>query len=296
MTKPGDVRIGVSGWTYPPWRGTFYPKKLPQHKELAHVGETFRTNEINGTFYGTQAPTSFQKWHDAVPKDFKFSMKGPRFITHILRLKDVAQPLANFIASGPLALGEKLGPILWQFPPSFKFDKDRIEAFFEMLPHDTEAASKLAKRHDARLKKGAWTKTDKKRKLRHAMEIRHESFEDPAFIKLLRAHKVALVCADTEKWPKLMDLTADFVYCRLHGSGKLYTSDYKGPELGEWAKRVAGWAQGKDPAGDHVIAGDPQERAKRDVFVYFDNTEKVHAPANALKLEKRVKELLAKKS
>jgi uncharacterized protein YecE (DUF72 family) len=292
--KPGDVRIGVSGWVYPPWRGVFFPKKLPQAQELAHVGQTFRTNEINGTFYGTQAPTSFQRWFEAVPKDFKFSMKGPRFITHILRLKNAAQPLANFIASGPLALGEKLGPILWQLPPSFKFDRDRIEAFLELLPHDTEAAAKLAKRHDERLKKGAWTKTDKKRPMRHAMEVRHESFADPAFIKLLRAHKVALVCADTEKWPRLMDLTADFVYCRLHGSGKLYASNYEGPELTAWAKRVAAWARGDDPPGEHVIDGNPQIRAKRDVFVYFDNTEKVHAPANALKLEKRVRELLAK--
>lgn len=294
MARHGDVRVGVSGWVYPPWRGRFYPKKLPQNQELAHIGRTFRSNEINTTFYRSQAPESFAAWHNTVPDDFQFAVKGSRFITHILRLKNAEVPLANFFAMGVLRLGEKLGPILWQLPPNFIFDKERIEGFLELLPHDTAAAAKLARRHDGRMTKGTWTKVGEKRRVRHAMEIRHDSFRDPAFIKLLRKYKVALVCADTVKWPRFMDLTADFVYCRLHGSGKLYFSEYKGAELEKWAKRVAAWARGKDPPGEHAIEGAPQGRAKRDVYIYFDNTEKVHAPANALKLEARVKELLAK--
>jgi len=291
--KPGHVRIGVSGWVYPPWRGVFYPKKMPQRLELAHMGKTFPVNEINGTFYGTMSPDSFAKWRDAVPDDFVFAMKGPRFITHILRLRDAKQPLANFLASGPLCLGPKLGPLLWQLPPSFKFDADRIENFLALLPHDTDAAAKLAKTHDNRIKK-AWAKTDKKRPLRHAMEIRHDSFKDPAFIKLLRKYKVALVCADTKEWPRLMDLTADFVYCRLHGAGELYFSNYDSKALAEWSKRVAAWAKGDDPPGEHVLDDKKQIKAKRDVFVFFDNTAKVHAPDNALKLDAKVKKLLAR--
>ena len=293
MAKSGDVRVGVSGWVYPPWRGVFYPAKLGQKNELKFIGETFRTNEINGTFYGTQSPDSFNRWHDTVPDDFQFSVKAPRFITHILRLKNAQQPLANFLASGPLALGSKLGPILWQLPPSLKFDKDTIAAFLALLPQDTQAAVKLARKHDDRLKK-AWTKTDEPRRLRHAMEIRHDSFRSESFIELLRAHNVALVCADTEKWPHLMDLTADFVYCRLHGSGELYFSNYTTRALNTWARRVADWAQGKDPPGDHVMNDKLHTRKKRDVFVYFDNTAKVHAPANALRLEKRVKQYIGK--
>lgn len=293
MAKAGIVRVGVSGWVYPPWRGVFYPEKMPQKEELAYIGRTFSTNEINGTFYGMQQPSSFIRWRDTVPADFQFSLKAPRFITHIRRLKDAETPIANFLASGVLALGAKLGPLLWQLPPSFRFDADVMEAFLKLLPHDTAAAADLAKKHDGRLK-ALWTETDRKRPLRHAMEIRHESFEDPAFIAMMRKHRVALVCADTEKWPKLMDLTADFVYCRLHGSGKLYVSEYKGPELTEWSKRVAAWACGKDPAGKHVVDGAPQEGTKRDVFVYFDNTEKVHAPANALKLRASVEKNLGR--
>jgi len=291
--KPGHVRIGVSGWVYPPWRGVFYPKKMAQRLELAHMGKTFPVNEINGTFYGTMSPDSFAKWRVAVPDDFVFAMKGPRFITHILRLRDAKQPLANFLASGPLCLGPKLGPLLWQLPPSFKFDAARIESFLTLLPHDTEAAATLAKTHDSRIKK-AWVKTDKKRPLRHAMEIRHDSFKDPAFIKLLRKYKVALVCADTEEWPRLMDLTADFVYCRLHGAGELYFSNYDSKALTEWSKRVAAWAKGDDPPGEHVLADKKQTKPKRDVFVFFDNTAKVHAPDNALKLDAKVKKILAR--
>ena len=167
-----DIRIGISGWTYPPWRGVFYPEKLRQKDELAYASSKFRTIEINGTFYGSQKPDIFLKWYEATPKDFVFSIKAPRFITHIRRLRDVETPLANFFASGILRLGKKLGPVLWQFPPSMKFDEALFAAFFAALPQDTDEAVLLANRHDSRLKGKTWLETDKKRRLRHAVEIR----------------------------------------------------------------------------------------------------------------------------
>jgi len=178
-----EIKIRISGWTYPPWRGVFYPEKLRQKDELSYASSQFRTMKINGTFYGTQKPQSFSKWFDATPEDFVFSVKAPRFITHIRRLRDVETPLANFFASGVLCLGRKFGPILWQFPPSLKFDKKLFSDFFALLPHDTDKAALLAKGHDSRVKGGAW-ETGEKRSLRHAVEIRHESFRDEVFIKL----------------------------------------------------------------------------------------------------------------
>jgi uncharacterized protein YecE (DUF72 family) len=169
-----QIRIGISGWTYPPWRGVFYPEKLRQKDELAFAASKFRTIEINGTFYGTQNPASYLKWFEATPKDFVFSVKAPRYITHILGLRDAQTPLANFLASGILCLGPKQGPILWQFPLTLKFDENLFETFFASLPHDTEAAATTARQHDLP-KTGVWLKTDKKRALRHAVEIRHES-------------------------------------------------------------------------------------------------------------------------
>lgn len=289
----GDIRIGLSGWLYKGWRGTFYPKKLPQKRELSYIGQTFRTVEINGTFYSTQAPDSFARWRDAVPEDFLFAVKCPRFITHMKRLRNVETPLANFFASGVLRLGEKMGPLLWQFPPNFRFRPEVIEPFLEMLPRSTRDAAKLSRKHDDRIRKGTWTKTDSDRPIRYAVEIRHESFATPAFITLLRKHDVALVCADTVDWPLLMDVTADFVYCRLHGSTELYKSNYSAKDLGRWAKRVVAWAHGREsPDGRHVSSTPPRKRIRRDVFVYFDNTDKVKAPGNALDLETRVAALL----
>ena len=291
----GQVRIGISGWTYRPWRGVFYPKGLPQKRELAFAAETFPTIEINGTFYGTQRPESYARWGDETPESFVFAVKGPRYITHLRRLREVEAPLANFLASGPLRLGPKLGPILWQFPPSFRFDAERIEAFFELLPKDTEAAAEIARHHDERYAGRAWTKTDRKRPLRHAMEIRHDSFLDPAFIRLLRRHGVALVCADTVDWPRRMDLTADFVYCRLHGSEQLYVSGYDDDALDSWADRVAAWARGGEPEdAERVVDKPAPKRARRDVYVYFDNDAKVRAPADAKGLIRRVEDRLAR--
>ncbi len=289
MAKQGEIRIGISGWTYPPWRGVFYPKGLKQKDELAFASNAFRTIEINGTFYGTQRPSSFQAWAEATPEDFVFSVKAPRFITHIRRLRDVEAPLANFLASGILRLGPKLGPILWQFPPSLKFDAEIFEIFLAMLPHDTEAAAERATRHDARLKGNGWTKTDKKRPVRHALEIRNEGFRDPAFIKLLTRYKAALVCADTVEWPRLMDVTTDFIYCRLHGSEQLYASGYDPSALDDWARRVKAWGQGHEPQNAERISGPAKPHASgRDVFVYFDNDMKVKAPENARDLVSRL--------
>ncbi len=291
-TKSGTVRIGISGWTYAPWRGVFYPKGLPHKQELGYAANQFQTIEINGTFYGLQRPDAFASWANQVPDDFVFSVKAPRFISHIRRLKDSETPLANFIASGLLRLGPKLGPVLWQFPPNFQFDEARIEAFLKILPHDTASAAALAKRHDDRLKAPAWLEAAHHAPLRHAMEIRHDSFRDRAFIDLLRHYDVALVCADTVEWPRLMDLTADFVYCRLHGSEELYASGYDDAALNDWARRVADWAQGREPDDAERVGGKGRRR-KRDVFVYFDNDIKVRAPADAASLETKVTHLLA---
>jgi uncharacterized protein YecE (DUF72 family) len=285
----GTVRIGISGWTYKPWRGKFYPKNLPQKCELAYASSKFRSVEINGTFYGQQRPESYAHWAAETPDDFVFSIKGPRYITHMRRLIDIKAPLANFFASGVLRLGSKLGPILWQFPPKFRFDPGRFETFFELLPSDTEAAVALARHHDRKLRSKAWLETDARRPMRHAVEIRHESFVTADFVKLLRRHKVALVCADTVDWPKLMDVTTDFVYCRLHGSEELYVSGYDEESLRHWAARVRAWAQGEEPAdAERVIDRPGPKRRGRDVYVYFDNDAKVRAPVDALRLEELV--------
>ncbi|HZQ40666.1 MAG TPA: DUF72 domain-containing protein, partial [Rhizomicrobium sp.] len=227
----GKIRIGISGWRYRPWRGVFYPKGLRQLHELAYAAGKFSTIEINGTFYSLQRPDAFRAWYRAVPGDFVFALKGPRYVTHMLRLSRAATPLANFFASGVLLLKEKLGPILWQLPPDFTFRPERLEEFFALLPKSTKDAARLTRRHDRKIKTRAVLKADADRPLRHALEIRHDSFRDKAFVQLLRRHGIGLVVADTVAWPCLMDVTADFVYCRLHGSEQLYVSGYDGAAL-----------------------------------------------------------------
>jgi uncharacterized protein YecE (DUF72 family) len=276
----GEVRVGLSGWTYKSWRGQFYPKGLPQNRELTHVGSIFSTVEINGTFYSMQRPDAFARWADATPDDFVFAVKGPRFLTHMKRLSDPVAPLGNFIASGVLRLGAKLGPILWQLPPSFRYSRAKLDAFFSLLPHDTRSAADCGRRHDHRLKARAWLRVDRRRRLRHALEVRHESFCDPDFIDLLREHGVALVCADTVEWPLLMDITSDFVYCRLHGSRELYRSGYSTAEIKRWADRIRAWRDGK-AMRDGAFAAPAASERPRDVFVYFDNTDKLKAPRDA---------------
>jgi uncharacterized protein YecE (DUF72 family) len=278
----GDIRIGISGWRYAPWRSKFYPEGLRQADELAYAAGKFPTIEINGTFYSLQRPEFFAGWREQTPEGFVFAIKGGRFITHMKKLNNVETPLANFFASGLLALKEKLGPVLWQLPPSMAFDPGRLAAFFDQLPRSTREAAHLAKGHDDRLKARACTVADADRPIRHALEIRHESFSDPAFIKLLRKHKIGLVVADTVDWPLLMDATADFVYVRMHGSQQLYASGYGPKALARWADRIAAWSQGREADGPH--AGAPAPRRAREVYVYFDNDAKVRAPVDALAL------------
>ena len=286
----GDIRIGISGWRYAPWRGVFYPKELRQKDELGFASHRFRSIEINGTFYSAQRPTTFERWVRETAEDFVFAVKGPRYITHIRRLQEAEAPLANFFASGLFRLGAKLGPILWQLPPNFRYDRSVIEPFLALLPHDTRAAEKLAARNDGRIKTMA-LEADAERPLRHALEIRHDSFVDEDFVALLRAHRVALVCADTVDWPRLMDLTADFAYCRLHGSEQLYASGYDAPSLDRWADWIDAWAHGREAAGPgvkRILDKDAPRQAKRDVYVYFDNDIKVRAPFDADGLAERL--------
>jgi len=285
--------VGISGWRYVPWRGVFYPAKLPQAQELSHAAHIFRSIEINGTFYSLQRPEYFETWAEETPDNFVFAAKGPRFITHMRRLINVKTPLANFLASGLLRLGPKLGPILWQFPPNFRYEPTRIEAFFKLLPHDTESAAALARRHDKRLNGRCALKTDARRPIRHAMEIRHQSFATPEFVDMLRAYDVALVCADAVEWPRLMEVTSDFMYCRLHGSEVLYASGYDDQAIAQWAIRVAAWARGGEPKDADKVRPDVRPKAvPRDVFVYFDNDAKVRAPFDAQQLMARTDALL----
>jgi uncharacterized protein YecE (DUF72 family) len=285
-----QTRIGISGWTYAPWRGVFYPPDLAQKRELEYASRQLNSIEINGSFYSLQRPSSFQAWYEATPDDFVFSVKGGRFITHMKKLKDVDVALANFFASGVLKLNEKLGPILWQFPPGFAFNEERFRDFFELLPKTTTETAKLARKHDARLKGRSWTKTDADRPMRYAVEIRHDSFKDQRFIKLLRKHNIALVLADTAgRWPYMEDVTADFIYARLHGDEELYVSGYTDTALDWWAARLRAWQCGDEPAdATRVIDKLGKACKNRDVFVYFDNDVKVRAPFDAMNLAARL--------
>ena len=287
----GPVRIGISGWRYAPWRGAFYPEGLTQKRELAFASRMLPSVEINGSFYSLQRPSLYAQWHDETPDDFLFAVKGSRFITHMLKLREVRTPLANFFASGVLGLGAKLGPLLWQFPPQLGFDAERFDAFFRLLPRDTEAALALARDHDARLEGRALLTIDRRRPIRHAVEIRHPSFVDPGFVALLRRHRIALVVADTAgRWPLLEDLTADFVYVRLHGDEELYASGYGAAALDRWAARIDAWRRGGQPADAHLAAPGtaPPRRGSRAVYCYFDNDIKVHAPDDAAQLAARL--------
>ena len=288
-TRRGDIRIGISGWRYGGWRGSFYPKGLRQRDELSYAAGHFDTIEINGTHYSLQRPEYFAQWRDETPDGFVFAVKGSRFITHLKQLRDIEAPLANFFAQGVLRLEQKLGPLLWQFAPRFRFNEEKLDAFFSLLPRDTEAAAALAERHDHRLAGRAWTRTEKRRPLRHAIEIRHPSCLDAGFVRLLRRHNVALVFADTVDWPYAEDVTADFVYLRLHGSEELYASGYEDEALDHWAARIKAWSAGAEPNDAELIDSDTRPpRRVRDVYVYFDNDAKVRAPFDAQSLRQKL--------
>lgn len=270
------MRVGISGWRYPPWRGVFYPKGLPQRQELSYAAEKLSTIEINGSFYSLQRPEYYAAWAAQVPDDFRFAVKGSRFITHLMRLAGGPQTLANFFASGLLALGPKLGPVIWQLPPTQRFDAGLVTAFIDALPRSTAAAAELATHHDHRLDGRALTTTDEDRPLCHALEVRHPDYAEPRHAEhlaaLLRERDVALVLADTAgRWPFLDMVTSGFRYVRLHGDTELYASGY-GPEaLDRWAGRIDAWA------GRGL-----------DVWVYFDNDAKARAPFDAMALAERL--------
>ena len=293
--EQGTVRIGISGWRYAGWRGVFYPSGLPQRRELEFAAEAFPSVEINGTFYSLQRPSSFRTWAAAVPENFVFSIKGPRLITHMYKLRNVEQPLANFFASGLLELGPRLGPILWQFPPQMRYTRERFAAFFDLLPTTQGALASLARLHRPRLAGRASTQVlqsvPPETPVRHCIEIRDESFACEDFVQLLREHNVGLVVADTVAWPLLFDVTADFVYCRLHGSEELYASGYESEALEVWADRIAAWATGGIAEGRRACATEAK-CVPRDVYVYFDNDIKVRAPFDAKALIAKVEDRL----
>ena len=284
------LRIGISGWTYGGWRGVWYPKGLAQFRELEFASRRHNTIEINGSFYSLQRPSAYESWYRETPPGFVFSVKGPRFITHMKKLRDVQTPLANFFGSGVLALREKLGPVLWQFPPNFGWNAQRFRDFFELLPKSTDEAAELARLHDDKLKHGTWTQIDVPRPLRYCVEIRHRTFLVSEFFSLLREYNVAFVFADTaRRWPYAEDVTADFIYVRLHGDEQLYVSGYSPSALDWWAARVKLWAEGKRAPDARLVCDAQPKPAARDVYVYFDNDAKVHAPFDAQQLAARLR-------
>jgi uncharacterized protein YecE (DUF72 family) len=270
----GRLLVGVSGWSYPRWRGDFYPRGLVQRRELEYAASRMTSVELNGSFYSLQRPSSYRSWAEQVPEDFVIAVKGSRFVTHLKRLVDVEQPLANFFASGVLALGPKLGPLLWQLPERLTYDPEVVDRFLALLPRSTGAAADLASRHDDRVKPDrVHTTTDADRPLRHAVEFRSPSFDVPSFYEQLAATGTACVLADTAgRWPAVDRDTEGFRYVRLHGDSELYTSGYSDDALDRWAARIIDWAAGGE-----------------DVHCYFDNDAAGHAPHDAVRLLARLR-------
>jgi uncharacterized protein YecE (DUF72 family) len=274
---PGRAWVGISGYIYPNWRGVFYPAGLPARRELEYASHQFNSIELNGTFYSLKSPAVYERWHRDTPDDFLFAIKGSRFITHNLKLLAVETALANFLASGILALGRKTGPFLWQFPATYGFDAGKVERFLAILPRDTADAEEIALDHDERLRRGALVRAREHVPYRHVFEIRHASWFCTEFYDLLRAYGAGLVLADTAgQFPSAEEITSDFAYVRLHGSSELYVSGYTDKELDAWAAKIRLWS-----------------RRGLDSYTYFDNDAKVFAPRDARALSKRVARLLA---
>jgi uncharacterized protein YecE (DUF72 family) len=269
----GRVFIGISGYDYKPWRGVFYPENVPARRWLEYASSRFNSIELNGTFYSLKSPAVFARWIAESPaRDFVFAVKGGRFITHNLKLRNVERAMGNFFASGLLALGRKTGPFLWQLPATYRFDAERLDTFMRGLPRTSRAAEDVALRHDERLRRGALVDAAVNVRYRHAFEVRHPSYFHDEFYALLREHRYGFVVADTAgKFPYAEEVTADFVYVRLHGSQELYASGYTDTELDAWARKIGTW-----------------RASGRDVYVYFDNDIKVHAPYDAMRLAERV--------
>jgi uncharacterized protein YecE (DUF72 family) len=258
------IRVGIGGWVFAPWRGTFYPDKLPQAQELSFASRQITSIEINGTFYGSQKPTSFRRWHADTPEDFVFSVKGPRYATHRRALGEAGPSIERFFASGVLELREKLGPVLWQFPPHLKFDEAGFDAFLALLPRTLD-----------------------NRAIRHVVEVRHASFASPAFIALLRRHGVAAALVDSDGHVPLTDVTADFLYARLRRAAADEPEGYPAAALDQWTARFRAWAAGGVPKDVKPIEA-PGGKQPRDCFVYFINGAKERAPTAAMGLIKRL--------
>jgi uncharacterized protein YecE (DUF72 family) len=288
-----EIRIGISGWTYPLWRKTFYPEGVPAKRELEYAADRFATIEVNGSFYRLQKPATFQDWYERAPEHLVYSIKGNRYITHVKRIKDVEPALANFFATGPLELREKLGPILWQFPPNMKFDEARFRKFFELLPRTPKEAVSLARKHDMQISGDDVPLVARTTaKLRYAVEIRNDTFKTDKFVDLLREFGIAYVIADTaERWVYAEDLTADFVYMRLHGYKELYSGGYTDEAIEMWSDRIRSWSRGKPTNFAQTIAKHVGRAKKKDVFCYFDNDAKVNAPFDAASLMKSLSDM-----
>jgi len=268
----GRAWIGISGYDYKPWRGSYYPAGMPARRWLEYASREFETIELNGTFYSLKSPAVFEKWAAATPDDFIFAIKGGRFITHNLKLRNCETAMGNFFASGILALGTKTGPFLWQLPATYSFDVDRMRGFMRELPRSSREAERVAARHDERLRRGALTVAAENVAYRHAFEVRHPSYFTGEFFEILREQGMALVIADTAgRFPYAEDVTADFVYVRLHGPKVIYASGYDDDDLKGWANRIRRW-----------------QRKSRDVYVYFDNDVKTYAPFDARRLKARL--------
>ena len=265
MTLEGTIRTGTAGWVYAPWRGSFFPKGLVQKQELAYAASRLTSIEINATFRANQKPESFRRWAGETPEDFRFSVKGSQLVTHIRRLKNCERELATFFASGPLALGQRLGPFVWQLPPNLAFDLTSFSAFLELLPRDLQSYLALAAKADDSKAK-PYLEAEGVGAIRHAIEPRHPSFDHPQVDAMLRQHNIARVIADTPEQPG-RDLTADFAYCRLQGPSRSGTDGYQPADIADWAETMDAW-----------------RKEGRDVFAYFVHEDKLHAPHNAIAL------------
>jgi uncharacterized protein YecE (DUF72 family) len=267
LPKSGTIRAGIGGWTFTPWRGVFYPDKLPQAHELAYASRQLTAIEVNGTYYRSQSPATFRKWASEAPEGFVFSLKGPRFATNRKVLAEAGESIIRFLNSGVLELGPKLGPLLWQFAPTKKFDAADFGKFLELLPHRIG-----------------------EQPLRHVVEVRHDSFRTPAFIALLRRFSVPVVFAEHATYPAIADPVGDFVYARLQKGSDDIVTGYAPKALDAWAKRARLWAAGDQPDDLPLVEADSRPKpGPRDVFIYFIHEGKVRAPAAAMGLIERLK-------
>lgn len=263
MSKSGTIRAGIGGWTFEPWEGTFYPEKLTKKRQLEYAGSKLKAIEVNGTYYGSQKPATFAKWASEVPDGFIFSLKASRFVTNRKVLAEAEESMTKFLTQGLTELGDHLGPILWQFAPTKKFEPDDFAAFLALLPEKQDGL-----------------------RLQHVVEVRNDSFQVPEFIELLAKHNVAVVCADHHDYPMLPDVTADFVYCRLQKGEDDIETCYPEKDVKAWSERLKTYASGGAPDDLPMIAPDRKaKKTPRDVFAFFITGGKINAPNGAQLLQ-----------